>query len=176
MRPRWRPGLETTEQKYKSHDLYELINQDLFTSVDSRLIFDVRHMIVTEETSILEGVLREPLRTVTGECANWMARGHYDRFALRTPDEMAGMNLFYNMEDGSFYRVIDGENAEPQQFPIAEEEQLENDWLGFDGDACENLRQSLGMSFEEGYSVQVLTNNNDNAVILWHRSFGFVAA
>jgi CRISPR-associated endonuclease/helicase Cas3 len=170
----YRPGLESTEQKYKSHDLHELVNQDLFAAVDSGLIFDERHMIVKEETVILEDVLREPLRTVTAERPNWMARGHYDKFVLRAQDELPNVNVYYNMEDRRFYEVINGQ-ATQRQFPVTDEPNLENDWLGFDENACENLRQSLGMSFQAGYSVQVRRYSNDTPVI-WYRSLGLAAA
>jgi CRISPR-associated endonuclease/helicase Cas3 len=165
-----RPGLETSEQKYKSHDLHELINTDLFAAVDSRLIFDHRHMIVEEETNILEDVLREPLRTVTGEYSNWMARGHYDKYTLRSQEDMPSLNLFYNPDERSFYQIVNGRTAKPEEFYVHPESQSKNDWLSFDQDACENLRQTLGMSFQDAYSVQVRTY--DDALVKWYPSLG----
>lgn len=163
-----RPGLETSQQKYKSHDLHELINPDLFSVVDSRLVFDDRHIIVGEETRILEDLLREPLQTVMGRRPNWMARGHYDIYALRKSEDMPSLNLFYKPEVNTFY-----ETPYENEIYVHPASKSDNDWLSFDKEASENFRQSIGMSCKDAYSVQIHSYGNQR--LCWYHSWGFQA-
>lgn len=173
-----RPGLETGEHLYKSHDLADLLDWNWLNDnpLDARLRFDPRHRFGVEDDRSLERQTKTSLAIITEGSVNdggknhnmgWMSEDYYRKTALRThnerkvefylPDPENNPDTIVLIEEGSIaLGKIDrkipivswSDRHSPSNAPLRK-----NAWLALSGRDMIDMIKKFEMSIEEGTKV-----------------------
>lgn len=184
-----RPGLETPEHKFPSHNMADLLAWKRLTNIDSRLRYDENHPIAAADNNALEYLLKHPsgalrrfLRTTD---ALWTGLETYERARLRNARRKQrfcvtpGDDIFKEHTAAYRRRWIPVDLDRHHRVS-----RVTNDWLVLDlPDLCD-WADNMHILREEALSVSIPAPYRDRdgnisvlqQVPVWDRSFGWYFA
>lgn len=174
-----RPGFESAESTYGTHDLGELLNWDRLTCLDARLMFDGHPFAEWDERSI-ESALKIPMHRffqLEGGKSFWIGQGIYDKYPLR--EDRQRLNIHWDGEKEFRFLIPNGKNMTwlERSEQVNTLSRVENDWLVWNPsellDTCHltGIHPTAGMVVTmEGHSLNELIK----ADFKFDQSFGFV--
>jgi CRISPR-associated endonuclease/helicase Cas3 len=146
-----RPGFETTDIPYRSHDLGELLNWSPLLAIDAGLMFDGHPFAELDNRSIAAVLSKVEKRLFDTDCDTpwWANQGIYEEFPLRedTPEIEAMVD---ETERFRLWLREAGKDAcwvtrTPQETP-----RIGNDWLAWSLDELMACCRELGLPTEQG--------------------------
>lgn len=172
-----RPGLESKSQHYSSPDLITLLADADLDALDARLRLGQGKM-AEDEDRIVRARLENALNTLeAGEDARseWMTQSFHTNYALRDGEPQEAWRA----------ECVEGFWVFKRQARLGEEEpwltrnlggevpRQANDWLAWDLEALVAVCAETDIPTEAGLELQV-PRRNDQAVLRWDKSFGFL--
>lgn len=175
-----RPGLESGEQPYESHDLQQLLDWDELArcgQVDARVRFGtgVHRFAALDDQSTHSQVHRHSARFLRSDKPLWMGRDTYDKVPLR---EASKKMTISQDAVGQYYKEHrDGPiNTVWLKTQIHKATRLSNDWLAYSFEEALAEADRLGLSALDAFSVELLDNEDQEIRIEHSESMGYFAA
>ena len=169
-----KPGYESDDNKYVSHDMKELISWENFNKIDSRLRFG-SHKISEYDDKNIKIALENARHYSNISGVMWMCEDTYTKYALRTktPKE----DWVYIPETGK-YEVWDYNSGIKKLEPKETTNQVEskarrpNDWLALSISDMQELAEDAGIPSNEAFSFSITGKSTSDNKIWVNASFG----
>ena len=176
-----RPGLETADHPYSSHDLGDLLNWSRLDAIDARLRFDhSAHPLAAQDDASINRAISRPLARIFGNDNRgnlWMSLDTYVEAPLRDHDGIRLELTLQPNQDNTFSVVDDLIGAIGDRIIAPALPRVTNDWLSLDDTELGELAADLGVDANQGLTVALTSPSRDGDDVMnkvrRHRSFGF---
>lgn len=168
-----RPGLETKDFRYPTHDMGELLNWSELDTIDARLRFEDHPLAQADDQSLRE-TLKSPLRELIDKPTDWMKESTYAAHPLRDRESQTRWRVnregqFERWEVGSEQAMWIGHALNQCSVPA-------NAWLSWDWEALYEEADRLSIDDDMALSVELPSYQDQSTDNLWwHPAFGITS-
>jgi CRISPR-associated endonuclease/helicase Cas3 len=172
-----RPGFESADVRYDSHDLRDLLDWDRLRSLDAGLMFESHRFAALDDGSI-DKTLKDPLHRLFNletTRAWWIGQSIYDEFPLREDEHQ--LHIHWDGEDEfRFLFPISNKETQRAKRSVRCESRAANDWLVWSPSELLDECLTVGIKPEDGMRVSIQGHDLKKLLegqYLFDRSFGF---